>query len=658
MSELKCGVAKRKIDPPSDIGDIYIAGYLAMEAPKVDGVHDSIYTRALVLSDGEKKVALISVECVGLLADFIDKVKERLEAYGFSKRNIFIFSTHTHAGPDTMGLWGPLIGISGINKRYMNFLSDSIEKSVVEADKNQQSVDIYISKTKIDHLIENYREHKNLNPNLKLLKFISEGKLIGTLWTYSAQPEITTRENLKISGDYSGLVCDMMEKEFGGISLFALGLCGAQSPIYVEEGFEKMETFSNEIFSKIKEVFNDHEKIESKPLEIRERKVKLKLENPDFQLLFQIGIFERELEDDFYSKSIISKLRIGNLHITHIPGEPFPGLFSKTFEENQDKELMFISLSNDALGYFIPLDQFKLKTKQFINEEEQEKFIGHELESIGVEASQVVRKTVEKIFRYKTVMAVGCHADDLTIWAGGTLAKLADEGNRMIYVRITDDYGDAVGISKEKAIKRNRKETEIAYNTLGADEIIHLDYPTDTLAGVDYLKLRGKLVRLVREYKPDLVISFDLNGTDEENMDHVITARAVNEACWQSAVELFYAEHLEEGLEIHMVGERWLFARNPTIINHVVDIQPWVDQKIKAVSAHKTVMKNWFYQNKLIARANNLYIELLEEDVPNAIRVNLLVKIVYGEIGEEHGMKYAEIFNKIGPGFLEDLAED
>jgi len=128
-------------------------------------------------------------------------------------------------------------------------------------------------------------------------------------------------------------------------------------------------------------------------------------------------------------------------------------------------------------------------------------------------------------------MAIGAHADDLTIWAGGTLAKLSSEGNKLIFVRITDDYGDAVGISKEKAIKRNHKEAEIAYRTVGADEIIHMDYPTDTLAGVDYLKLRGELIYLIRKYKPDLVISFDLNGTDEENMDHIITARAVNEAC-------------------------------------------------------------------------------------------------------------------------------
>jgi len=654
---LKCGLFKKTITPLSDIGDLYIAGYFTMMAPKVKGVHDDICVRTIVLSDEKTKIALISVECIGILADFIDRVRDRLIAYNFKEKNVFIFSTHTHAAPDTMGLWGPLIGKSGINGKYSIFLIDSIVTSVIEAEKNLEEVEIFLSKSTLDNLIENYRVEGTINADLLLLKFISKKGLMGTLWTFSAQPEMTTRENVSISSDYPGLVCDMIEKEFGGISLFGLGLCGAQSPIYCEEGFEKMELFATEIFNEIRNIYDDAEKLEVTTIEIRHRKIKVKIENSDFLLLFSIGIFNRELLDN-YATTTISKIRIGKLHMVHIPGEPFPGLFSKILEENNDIEIMFISLSNDAIGYLIPLDEFRLKPKVWINDIENGKFIGHETESIGSDAAEVIRKIVKELFIYKNVMAIGAHADDLTIWAGGTLKMLSSEGNKLICVRITDDYGDCVGITKEQGIKRNRKEVERAYKILGAEEIVHLDYPTDTLAGEDYLELRGKLVYLIRKYKPDLVVSFDLNGTDEENMDHIITAQAVNEACWQSSFDLFYPEHFEEGLEIHAVGERYLFARNPTIVNFHLDITDYVEDKIKAINEQRTVLKNWFYQNKLLARANRLYIELLEEDVPNAIRVNLLVKVVYGEIGEKYGVRYAEEFNKIGAGFLEDLASE
>lgn len=654
---VKCGAAKVRIDPPENIGDLYIAGYMTMEAPKIKEIHDSIYCRAIVLNDGRNKFALVSVECIGLLADFIEIVKNRLEAHGFEKHQAFIFSTHTHAAPDTMGLWGPLIGISGINKQYMNFLSDSIEEAVKKAEKELKPSEVFLIETKVENLIENYRNEEDLNQKLKILKFLSEGGPVASLWTFPAQPEITDRENVSISGDYPGLVCEMMEKEFGGVCAFALGLCGAQSPVFCEAGYEKLNVFANQVFRVVKNAFPGGEKLELTPIESRERKIKLKIENDDFLLLFQLGIFTRRLEDN-KAYTTVSKLRLGNLHLIHVPGEPFPGLFSEVIKEHEDKHLMFISNSNDSVGYFIPKDQFKLKTKQFIDQESQEKFIGHELESLGWEAAEIVRKTVKEILRYRLVMAIGAHADDLTIWSGGTLRMLSSEGNKLIFVRITDDYGDATGISKEKAIKRNRREVEKAYKILGADEIIHMDYPTDTLAGCDYLEVRGKLVELMRRHKPDLVVSFDLNGEDEENMDHIITARAVNEACWQASFDLFYTEHFDNGLEIHSVAERWLFARNPTVINFHVDITPFLDDKIKAISQQKTVMENFFRQNLLLARANNLYIELLEEDVPNPIRVHLLVKLVYGEIGQKHGVPFAEEFNRIGAGFLEDMADD
>ncbi|MBD3198173.1 MAG: hypothetical protein GF317_24195, partial [Candidatus Lokiarchaeota archaeon] len=486
----------------------------------------------------------------------------------------------------------------------------------------------------------------------------SKDRLIASFWTFNAQPEITTRENLKISADYPGLVSHMIEQTYGGISLFALGLCGAQSPIYCEEGFEKMELFSNKLFSTIKENYDKERPVKISPIEVRYRKLTLKLENPDFILLYRLGILDREYENEVIESSV-SKIKIGDLELINIPGEPFPKLISSILKAEDSKSIkIVISHSNDSLGYFIPLEQWSLKPQVWVDDIEDGKFIGHETESIGVKAGQVIKTILKELFVYKTVLAIGSHADDLPIWAGGTLRKLADEGNKLICVRITDDYADCVGITKEKGIKRNKKETERAYKELGAVEIVHLGYPTDTLYTADYHKLRGKLVRLMRLYKPNLVISFDLNGIDEENMDHVTTARAVNEACWQSSFDLFYTEHFDEGLDIHAVGERYLFARNPTITNFHVDITDYVENKIKAINHQRTVMENWFHQNKLLARANNLYIELLEEDVPNAIRVTLLVKLVYSEIGEKYGVKYAEEFNKIDAGMLKDLAED
>ena len=108
----------------------------------------------------------------------------------------------------------------------------------------------------------------------------------------SAQPEITTRENVEISADYPGIVCKMIEEKFGGIALFGLGLCGAQTPIYCEQGYEKMDEYANKIFTKIIQIYDNTKMIPANDIEIRSRKISLPLNN----LMSQLQNLSRDKE--------------------------------------------------------------------------------------------------------------------------------------------------------------------------------------------------------------------------------------------------------------------------------------------------------------------------------------------------------------------------
>lgn len=656
---MQCGVSKVNITPENEFGNMFIAGYATMEAPLVNGVHDPIFVRSLVLSSEKEKIALISVEVIGLLQNFVKLVKNDIEGLGFKESRIFVFSTHTHAAPDTMGMWGPIIGKSGVNPRYMLFLRQKILLSVEKAVNNLNPINVYYGERPVKDLIENFRPVKNVEETLNFVQFKQDKEIIGTLWSFPAQPEITTRENVQISGDYPGLISNQIEDEMGGVALFSLGLCGSQSPIYIEQGFEKMRVLANKVYFGVKEISNNLTKIESEKIEVRERKVQLPLENEDFLLLNTLGIFNLDMTEENGISSTVSKIRIGNLHLITTPGEPFPGLINPIIEKYPNQHFMILSHVNDSLGYFVPRNEWNLTPVQFHKPETKEEFIGHELESMGLKASEAVQEAVRNILKYKIVMAVSPHADDISIFSGGLLAKFTEEGNNLICIRVTDDYGDCVGLKPEQAIKRNRKEAEKAYRILGAEEIIHLDYPSDTLYTTDYEKLREQFVKLIRAYKPDVLVTFDVAPLYEENPDHIITARVVNDACWQASFDTYYLDHFKKGLGIHTVGERYLFSEslNPQIVNYRLDITNFIETKINAVSQHQTVMKNWFHQRKLLARANDLKVDLLEEEIPNPIRVNILVRVYYGKIGASFGAKYGEIFRKLDAGFLHDMGD-
>jgi LmbE family N-acetylglucosaminyl deacetylase len=656
---MKCGAHKINITPKIEFGDVFIAGYATMEAPLVNGVHDPIHARSLVLSDEKEQIVFISVEVVGLLQDVIEQIKCDLMGLGFKSSRIFVFSTHTHAGPDTMGMWGPFIGKSGVNHRYMLFLRQQIVKSVENSLKNMQPVDICYGNKNIKDLIENFRPVKNIEDTLHIIEFKQNSQVIATLWTYPAQPEITDRQNVQISGDYPGLVSSRIEKKIGGIALFGLGLCGSQSPIYVEEGYDKLDLMEEKLFSGFDIAYKTVSKLDADSIEIRQREVDLDLENDDFALLQTLSIFNLPEVKEHVIRSSVSKIRIGNLHIITIPGEPFPGLIKPLLSKYPNEYFVIISHVNDSCGYFIPRNEWNLAPVEFLKPETKEQFVGHENESMGLKASETIQEAVRDILKYKTVMAISPHADDISIFAGGLLAKFTEEGNELICVRVTDDYGDCVGLKPEKAIKRNRKEAEKAYKFLGANEIIHLDYPSDTLYSMDYEVLRERFVKLIRNHKPDVLVTFDVAPLYEENPDHIITARVVNDACWQASFDTYYIDHFKEGLGVHTVGERYLFSEtlNPQVVNFQLDITDYIEIKINAVSEHQTVMKNWFHQRKLLARANHLRVELLEEEIPNPIRVNILVRFYFHEIGSSFNAKYGEIFRKLDAGFLNDLGD-
>ena len=132
-----------------------------------------------------------------------------------------------------------------------------------------------------------------------------------------------------------------------------------------------------------------------------------------------------------------------------------------------------------------------------------------------------------------TAMVISPHADDAAFW-GATIAKFADQGWRIILVRVTDDRKDSVGLTIEETIARNTEELHKAAKILGVGEIIELGSETDVLADIPVGKLRERMVYLFRKHKPYAVFTFDPFGVYENNQDQVHVAQTVDEAFWVS----------------------------------------------------------------------------------------------------------------------------
>jgi LmbE family N-acetylglucosaminyl deacetylase len=108
------------------------------------------------------------------------------------------------------------------------------------------------------------------------------------------------------------------------------------------------------------------------------------------------------------------------------------------------------------------------------------------------------------------ILGVFAHPDDESCCAGGTFAKYAEAGAAIMVVSAT--RGDAGQIRDGRAATRStlgqvrERELRLACERLGIQHAICLEYGDGTLKDVEPQALRRDVVRIVREFKPDVVI--------------------------------------------------------------------------------------------------------------------------------------------------------
>ena len=67
------GFAEVDITPSLDRGPVWLAGF--QQHRSAQGVHDPIMARAVVLTDGAKKIALVSVDLIGLQYPAVQQIR-------------------------------------------------------------------------------------------------------------------------------------------------------------------------------------------------------------------------------------------------------------------------------------------------------------------------------------------------------------------------------------------------------------------------------------------------------------------------------------------------------------------------------------------------------------------------------------------------------
>jgi LmbE family N-acetylglucosaminyl deacetylase len=185
------------------------------------------------------------------------------------------------------------------------------------------------------------------------------------------------------------------------------------------------------------------------------------------------------------------------------------------------------------------------------------------------------------------LMVVAPHPDDSEFGVAGTVARLTREGKRVVYVICTNgDKGTSDrSIKPEELAKIREQEQQAAAEVLGVSDVVFLRYPDQGLE--DSGEFRKELVRVIRRYRPDVVVTADPYRKYMWHRDHRITGQVALDAVFPYARDhLSYPELLDEGLEPHKVREMWFWASDDP--NYRLDITDTFDIKIAALACHKS----------------------------------------------------------------------
>ncbi len=205
------------------------------------------------------------------------------------------------------------------------------------------------------------------------------------------------------------------------------------------------------------------------------------------------------------------------------------------------------------------------------------------------------------------VLVIAAHPDDESAFAGGLIAKYAAEGHEVHVLWTTRGEGGEMGdpplTTRDKLGAVREAEARAAAAALGVHGVHFLPFtdpvvgPEEALFPIDApLELFSQTIAAVMaELRPDVVLTHG-SGGEYGHPQHVFTHQAVFAALtrlqpWRPAEVLTWG-----GAYADPEQERFMNKNDPADI--VLDVTPWLAQKIAAFNAHQTQHVLFFRHNQ------------------------------------------------------------
>lgn len=384
------GASQKNINPDAD--SLYLAGGKP-NRPFID-IHDSLYVKAVYIKNNKNDITLLTFDCIGLLYPQLIEIRAEIKKKlpQINAEHIVMTSTHTHAGPDVVGIWGKDFMHTGVNQKHMKKIVSQAVAAIHEAyTKKENATSVYATGEFGKDWVKNISEPDEIDRSVSVLKLQNQkNKNIATLTNFACHPTIMDDATTAASADYLWGYYSYLDKQSGGVNLFLQGAIGGWiQPEDVPSSFKNAELYGTSLAKYVLDILKNAQSNSSPSITFASKLVNFPVVNQNFKLLSKAGVIERDFGETVASE--IAFFSIGDCSFATHPGETVPAMSFASKKMMKNKGARFVmGLSQDALGYILKPSFFDPKN----NIPHSEYLTGM---SIGPETMQVILQTLREL---------------------------------------------------------------------------------------------------------------------------------------------------------------------------------------------------------------------------------------------------------------------
>lgn len=397
FGEFRAGISVRIVTPDPLLP---VSGGVGPSS-NVTRKNGDLTVRAMVLENGDHKVAFVSTDFLGFPAVLGDRVRSQVKSI-IPPEHILIGATHTHSAPDTYGFPNNTGGTDA-NLLYLDLVCNKTAEAIKDAFINLRPASLKVATGKAKGKIAyNYYAPDLYDSRCSVMQAIDQtGKPFITLVNYAIHPEVLGSNQGILSPDLVGPLYDRILSKGGGIGIFMNGALGGMVTADVrgpdgkdKQTWSECRRIGHLLADEALRITRNTTEQKSPKITCTWKNVTLPVDSPLLLSIMKKSPLQLAKPDKNSITTRVNLVNVGDTQILTIPGEALPNIGFYLKRKMSGKHNLLFGLTNDALGYILTkedwnsFDRYNYITRTSMGEATAEIYINKAIQLINESATK------------------------------------------------------------------------------------------------------------------------------------------------------------------------------------------------------------------------------------------------------------------------------